>query len=674
MKKLLSVLLAAILLISLTPAVFADIIGIGSFKINPYGGEEAAIDTVNWYSADRQYFLFLPAETDLTAAKIYFSASAAVKIDGEEIASGSTADAFTPGKHTLTCGGKTYNLQVLCSSALPAVYITTESGSLDYIHRDKENKEPGNIRIYENGGITVDKELKQIKGRGNATWEEAKKPYNIKFDKKTDLFGMGKAKKWTLLANYFDETLLRNVFSWEYAKAFGLYYSSEYQHVDLYINGDYLGNYVICESVEVGSERINIQDLEDLNEEANPDVDEDALPRAGTGKNGAVESGTVPGSAKWVEYPASPADISGGYLMELELYKRYDNEISGFVCDVGQPVVIKSPELATEAEVRYIHAIVNDAFNALHSPTGYNDKGKYYTDYFDMDALVNMYILQELSENLDAGVTSNFFYKAQNSDKLVFSPVWDFDHAYGDGEDRFGSNNGNPDSWWANGLSWPHLLVYNAAYRHEDFRTAVRARWAEINDANLITDVAAQVEAMAAVLAPSARMNIVRWDKSVSSDAAAADTLYQSLVERGSNFLVRRRAALTKGFAEDAAMLYYDANGGSGSVFNPTIASVGEEVTVIGTERGINKITAPNVLYLFKGWNTAPDGSGRTYKEGDRITLNENVTVLYAQWKTPDSEIDPNIDEHLTGFRAFIRQLREFFAKIADFFRRTFGW
>ena len=663
MKKTIAVLLSFLMLLSLCPAAAMAATGIGTLKINPYGGEESAIDTVSWFVSGGQYFLFLPADVDLTAAKVYFTASGDVALDGAAIASGGTAAAFTEGTHTLSCAGKRYSLTVCRSADIPAVFITTESGSLDYLHASKENKEPGNIRIYENGEMTLDKALKQIKGRGNATWSYDKKPYNIKFDKKTEVLGMAKAKKWTLLANYCDETLLRNAYGWEYAKAFGLHYTSDYRHVDLYINGSYLGNYVICESVEVGSTRVDVNDLDNANEEANPDVDLESLSQVGTGANGAVLPGTASGSAKWIDIPVSPEDVSGGYLLELDLAERYDEELCGFVTDVGQAAVVKSPELASGPEIRYIQTLVNDAMNALYAPDGYNAAGKHYSEYFDMDALVNMYILQELSENLDAGVTSTYLYKSQDNDRLVFSPAWDYDHAFGDEYDRFGTNIGDPDIWWANSLAYPHMLVFNAAYRHDDFQQAVRDRWTALSAAGTVADVAAAVGSKAGLLAASARMNLMRWNPKAAPDPAAADSRYAAQVSKGSSFLTRRQAALTRGFSENAAMLYYDANGGSGYIFNPQIAVVGDAVRVIDCDRGDNRISAPDGGYRFGGWNTAPDGSGATYQPGDSITLNAKTTTLYAVWKTgPGAQL-----------KSFWQRIVDFFTRIGDFFRRLFG-
>ena len=100
MKKCIFLLLTLLLLVSLCVAAYA-VGGIDVLKINPYGEEEAAIDTVSWYVSSGKYFMFLPADADLTAAKVYFTASGDVTVDGTPIASGDSAAVFTAGTHTL---------------------------------------------------------------------------------------------------------------------------------------------------------------------------------------------------------------------------------------------------------------------------------------------------------------------------------------------------------------------------------------------------------------------------------------------------------------------------------------------------------------------------------------------------------------------------------------------
>ena len=642
MRKLLSAVLALLLLLSLSPLVFgADSTGIASFCVNPYGGEESAMDTISWYSTNGKYFLFLPADVDLSVAKVYFTASGEVKLDGTPIVSGGTAAALTAGTHTLVCGSQSRNLTVMFSADLPAVYITTQSGSLSYIHANKENKEPGNIRIYEGRVETVNKELKQIKGRGNATWGYPKKPYNIKFDKKIDLFGMGKAKKWTLLANYRDLSLIHNDYGWEFAKAFGMTYTSEYTYVDLYINGDYKGNYVICESVEIGENRVNIADLEKANEDANPDVDFDTLPVGGTGENNTVQQSSAKGSRKWVEIPEDPADITGGYLMEYEYGGRYNPEISGFVTTNGQPVVIKSPEQASRAEVNYIADFMDAGTEALYSETGYNAAGKHYSEYFDVDSLAAAYLTQEMSMNFDAAFSSFFAYKPEGADsKVVFGPIWDMDNAFGSSQTNLNVPLITTNLWWANQMAYHGIpTVLAAANRHAEFRALVRDKWAQCVQNGAFNTVNTKITALTATLRESAAMNGVRWNLFSTTNGATAAAKWESNRDISMGFVSDRTAALNKGLGANGAYLYYDVNGAnSGSWATVSVISeIGDSVTVRAIT-GNGTINPPSGK-KFYSWNTAADGSGVSYIQGNELTLSGECTVLYAIWKT-QAEID----------------------------------
>ncbi len=664
MKKLITVILAVLCCMLLVCAVCAEEPeeGIDTLKINPYGGEETAIDTICWHRSGDTVFLFLPADTDPALAVVYFSADGEVTLDGEALTSGGSAAAFTPGSHVLACGEQSWELTVCVSANLPAVFLTTASGSLDYIHDDKENKEPGCIRIYENGVMTLDKDLKQIKGRGNATWFYAKKPYNIKFDKKTDLFGMGKAKKWTLLANFIDLSLLHNAYAWEFASALGLPNTGEYRHVDLYINGSYLGNYVICESVEIAENRIDIPDLEKANEKANPGTDIEALPRGGTGPDNTVQSGSVKGSRKWIEIPADPEDITGGYLLEYEYAPRYNQELCGFVTENGQPIVIKSPEYASKAEVDYIADFMEAGTQALYSTTGCNAEGRHYSEYFDVDSLAEAYILQELSMNYDAAFSSFFAYKPAGEDaKIVFSPVWDMDNAFGSPYANLNVPPLTTDLWWASQMAYNGIpTVLAAACRHEEFRALVREKWAQMTENGGFEAVDGRIFALTETLRQSAVMNGLRWNFYGTLDPAAAAEAWQEQTEISMGFVSDRVAALSRGLGPDGAYLYYDLNGvtaGSWATVCP-VCAVGDTVTVRDVY-GNGSFTVP-AGKTFRGWALTPDGSGLRYQPGDTLLLEGECTVLYAVWRT-QKEIDME-----NGVLPFVDVSREdwFFAPV----------
>ena len=679
MKKCVSLLLTALLLFSLCASAHAAG-GIDTLKINPYGGDEAAIDTVSWYVSSGKYFLFLPADTDLAAAKVYFTAAGSVTLDGVPVVSGGSAAAFTEGAHTLACAGASYALTVLQSASLPTIFIETASGSLDYLLADKEHKEAATIRVYEDGALTLDGELKQIKGRGNSTWTECpKKPFNIKFDKKTALLGMPKAKKWSLLANYKDDSAIKTPAGLEFGRTLGIPYTSECRNADLYLNGAYYGNFSVCESVEVGENRVAVTDLEKANENANPGVDIEALQRGGTGANGAVQNHTVKGSMKWVNIPNNPADISGGYLLELDFGVRYNEEVSGFVSNYGQWVVVKSPEYASEAEVRYIAALYNEAEEALLSETGYNSRGRYYTEYFDMETLAKTYLFIELQKSLDTAISSFYFYKDAGSDLLVAAPVWDFDRGFYTPEMRCASDMSSPNGWHSSSFSYSGSngdpfdteTFLSLCFRHEDFRRLAADTWKSSVLGTAPNAVDALFSGHYAQNAASRRMNLVRWKyANAAAPLSAATSGADSYFGKVSSFVHNRLAVLNGAFNSNIAMLYYDANGGSRHLFNREIVAVGGSVTVLGTQVHDSYIAAP-AGKTFRGWNTKADGTGRTYQPGEKIQLNAKTTKLYAMWSDQSGNNGGNGSNNGDDFD-FLQWLRNIFKVIGDFWRRVF--
>lgn len=132
---------------------------------------------------------------------------------------------------------------------------------------DHSTKAPGSIVLLdEHLNLEYQGGVEAIKGRGNSSWKKDKKPYQIKLAKKADLLKPGngeqKAKKWILLANGFDSTMMRNHISFSLAQKMGFESTPEGRFVDLYYDGDYRGLYYLCEKVEIGNGRVEITDLD----------------------------------------------------------------------------------------------------------------------------------------------------------------------------------------------------------------------------------------------------------------------------------------------------------------------------------------------------------------------------------------------------------------------------
>lgn len=290
---------------------------------------------------------------------------------------------------------------------------------------DKSNKATGHMILQnDDGSIVYHDTLTQIKGRGNSTWLLDKKPYQIKLNKKTDLLQTGaednETKTWVLLANYSDLSMMRNTLIYNLGIELGMDFCTENDWVNLYYDGEYRGCYLLSEKVEIGSGRVDITDLEELNEEANEGVDIEKLPVAtGTTSNGATYL--------YCEGMESPEDVTGGYLLEMEIYTRVEAETCRFITTRGQNVVVKSPEFASKEEMDYIATLYQEWEDSIYNGGVNPDTGKKHTEYVDLRSAAICYLANEISKNQDGFRTSSFFYKESGEDQMYMGPLWDYD-------------------------------------------------------------------------------------------------------------------------------------------------------------------------------------------------------------------------------------------------------
>ncbi len=397
---------------------------------------------------------------------------------------------------------------LLQGSQIPAIYMTTESGSLDAIQADKSHKESGTIHIVNADGSThYDGTLKQIKGRGNTTWDYEKKPYNIKLTEKADLFGMGESKDWCLLANYRDVSYARNAIVFDYARTMGVENATDTQSFDFYVNGEYQGLYQMTEKMEVGKNRVEIPDLDDENEASNPLAPEDYP---------AFDHGTERG----VSLAYTPRE-KNGFLMELDFPERWVEEVSGFVTEAGQHVVLKNPEYASEEQVSYAKELVQTFESRLFA----GDES--YLDCIDLDSWVELYLVEEIFEDVDCGLSSIYFYVMDG--RLVAGPLWDFDLTMGA---SYAVE--NPETLYA---AWSERTenytsyYLPALYADETFRARVEELYESAWSKELHA-LAGKAESYVENLIGSAGMDALRWDRDIGATAASASYLSGYLAAR----------------------------------------------------------------------------------------------------------------------------------------------
>ena len=258
----------------------------------------------------------------------------------------------------------------------------------------------------------------RIRGRGNSTWSFPKKPYQIKFDNKENVLGMPKDKKWILLANYSDKTMLRNELAFDLSRYSNLNWTSESRFVELFINNEYLGVYQIAQKVEESSNRVNIGD--------------------------------------------------NGYLLEVDQLSRLDPDDVFFETN-NYLFNIKEPNLDFE-DNRYniIKNYIELTENTLLG-NNFTDPIEGYSKYIDEDSFIDWYLVNEITKNNDAIFFSSVYMNYIPGGKLKMGPIWDYDISLGNI-----NYNGNEttDGFWIKNATW-----YSRLFEDPNFVTKVKSRF-----------------------------------------------------------------------------------------------------------------------------------------------------------------------------------------------------
>lgn len=505
-----------------------------------------------WYNdKDDTYYLFIPGNVAKQKLIWAFNGVKTININDREISPGQTYDE-TEGKYLVSLetpdGIQEYQLEILYTSAISSMFIETDSGSMAYIHESKENKEGGSFVLLDsNGDIYENGRIESMNCRGNSSWEETdKKAYKLKLCEKTDFFNMGKSKKWLLIANAFDDTLLRNVVAFDIAQSMEMAYTPEVEFVDVYANGEFIGNYLLSEKIEIGKNRVNITNLEEEMENINEcNLAEYEFFMEPQGRLF---------STKGYRIENNPEDISGGYLLELETSDRYGLEASGFLTSRMQPVVFVSPEYASYEQVSYIAERYQDFEDAIFSDDGYSPySGKYYMDYIDMDSFARKYLLEELTKNLDASFTSQYLYKPVDSvsEKFFAGPAWDYDKSIAaSGVTEDGIDLHEPSGLYA-AVQEKDSDIWYALYKHEDFRKYVADMLHYEMDSEIKNIAQNNIPAYADKIRESSYANMVRWDTfSELNTKEEKMERYDEKVSELSDFLEKRLDFLENEWSE----------------------------------------------------------------------------------------------------------------------------
>ena len=261
---------------------------------------------------------------------------------------------------------------------IPKIEINTESGNGAALLKS-DGYVNAQITVTDtDGSVLSGSVLFKVRGNSTAIDSIPKKAFTFKFDKKTDVLGMGKAKKWAMLANCFDPTLLRNYLVFDFAQELGIPYTSEQRFTELWLDGEYRGCYTVYEPIQAGATRVDI------------DVESN---------NGQKD-----------------------FLLEYEA-SRTEDDVT-YITAGGLRFAASDPDEPDKNQVSYITATMNDIVNTLKTGSEADIRRK-----IDIDSFAKFYLLNEYAKTADFGLSSVFFYYKDGV--LYAGPPWDYDLALG---------------------------------------------------------------------------------------------------------------------------------------------------------------------------------------------------------------------------------------------------
>lgn len=438
-----------------------------------------------WTQDDETYYAFLPSHAQ-PEQTVILPVADGVMLDGHPLPL-SVEDLKTGHTYELAWQEngreRTAALQLMDSGGVSSLHLDTQSGGMDYIHAEKGNAERGSMRLYdEQGNLNYSGNLRSVRGRGNSTWAiHDKKPYSLKLMDQADLLGMGAAKDWILLADALDSSALRNKIVLDFAAKAALPYTPECRWTELYLNGDYAGLYLLCERIEVNSQRVDLT----------PD----------------------------------------GSLVCMDRDIRVEEDMDPYlVTDHRQYLQVRE-----SADLGALKKLFQSMENAVLSEDGTDpETGRSWQELIDLESWVRKYLIEEIFDSYDANFQSQYFFcrETKPDSRIYAGPVWDFD-----------SSMGNPSVWALNSprglFAWrPQAMVgydtpwFNSLYQKQEFQDRLKAEYASVFLPLLETLLKEQIYGYAQQLSMAFERNRIRWNVETPGIGQEAENIVRYMDER----------------------------------------------------------------------------------------------------------------------------------------------
>ncbi len=318
------------------------------------------------------------------------------------------------------------------------------------------------MTIYNADGTIDYQGTMSIRGRGNFTWELPKKPYALKLNKKGELLGMPRHKRWCLLSNWLDRTMMRNAVAFEISRGMSaLEYTPRGKFVEVFINGKHQGNYYLCEHIKIDAQRVPVN-------EADP----------------GIESGL---------------GVTGGFLFEVD--DHFDEPLRFMSPRASLPWQLKEPDDANSAQFDYVKQLVTNLEDALYDDRRFARRD--FAQLMELSTFADWWIVHELTMNTEVRhPRSCFMYKdmdtAAGISKIKAGPVWDFD-----------CWTFNPRH--TNQFTAVSSMYYLRLFQDEQFRSIVKYRWQLAKDGGLLENVCRFIDVTEQQLILSDQINSRMW-------------------------------------------------------------------------------------------------------------------------------------------------------------------
>ena len=455
-----------------------------------------------------EYFIVLPSgyyANGFEVQLVYSDKLYSLIIDGQIYKNGDVwREALKEAKHQIKIVdifGNIHmekNLQILVSEGLPSVLVTIEAKEELYSEKEYANKqyvEKGDILVLnENGEIVLEDTMERFKVRGNLTSELAKKPFTFTLSMSESLCGMYSSKYWNLLANATDYSHIRNKLMLDWANELSERYTPSGEYVDLFVNGEYQGLYLLTETMEISEDRVN-------------------------------------------------CDIDNSVMLEMELDYRAETERNYVYTEREHYWVVHEELPLLEEKSKAIASYLNEIESALYSENGRGKiTGRSLEQLLDFDSWTDTWLLKEISSDHDLGVTSQFALVENWQEKsiLIAGPEWDFDGTLGNGMIPWSRNPRNLVTaiWNTKGIKSVNQNKWlSKMYENEAFRTLLIKKYQEKIQPKIEKLLEVEIDEYVRSIQRAAILDSLRWIG--NGEYYNFDSSYELNLEESENYFVK---------------------------------------------------------------------------------------------------------------------------------------